>query len=231
MIRIKLLLVLVLFLIFANGCEFSSMQNHNQLLLIDYFSNKQQIEHLNKEFEDAYTESPDSAKYLFEQFENLISKRYNYLSSVIDTLLLLTNNPQLDLNTPLSDQIDNFNQLDNYEIPTKFFIGEEPAMDLDTKYSGSNIHSLLLSDIEKITTELEKLKINLIKTQIDVNDYMDGNPFYLPWQIHQFYGLPVSIVLGNLSRLQVQLIETKIQILELILNKNCYQHEAKTNAE
>ena len=224
MIRFKLLLFLAVILVFANGCEYGSTQNHNQLLIIDYANNKQQIVHLDKEFDDAFSASTDTVKNLFKPFENLITKRFYYLNSAIDTLLLLTNNPQLDLNSPLSDQIDNFNLLDNYEIPTKFFIGDEPAMDLDTKYSGSNIHKMLKRDIEKITTDLATLSISIIRTQIDVNEYMDGNPFFLPWQIHQFYGLPVAMVLGNLSRLQVQLIETKIQILELIKNNNCYQH-------
>ena len=223
MIQKKALVIFPLLILFCNACENLSKQNYKQLLLIEYFSNIQQIEYLDSEYDAIISKAPDSVVIMIQPIEKLITARHEYLDAIIDTLLEITDNPHLELNTPLPDQMDKFKELDNYEITTAFFIGDEPTMELNSKYSGSRLQKALIKDKEKIISELKSLKIYLLKTQIDTYDYMDGNQFNLPWRIHQFHGLPLAMVLGNLTRLQVQLLETKIQILELILNKNCYQ--------
>ena len=189
-------------------------------LTYTHFTNIERSIQLDKDFTKLYSSLSDSSKSKINPIFNILDEHINYIGSVKDSLFKTTGNSKIDLNIPFYNQLDSFQNLENYNIPTDFFIGEEPGNPHNLKFGAWEIQNKLIELNKNVVSNLQKNGITLSKTQIDIENYNQGQGDYgaIPWAIVKFYQLPLGLIIGNLSEIEVQIRETKIQILELVIN-------------
>ena len=189
-------------------------------LTYTHFTNIEHSIQLDKDFTKLYATLPDSVKSNINPIFDILDEHITYIASIKDSLFKTTGNSKIDLNLPFYLQLDSFQNLENYNIPTEFFIGEDPASPHDLKFGAWEIQNKLIELNKNIASKLEKDGIILSKTKIDTENYNQGqgNDGAISWFIVKFYHLPLGLIIGNLSEIEMQIRETKIQILELVFN-------------
>ena len=145
---------LVFLTLLTLSCTNSSKRVEKATLMCAYFSNIERCEQLSSEFIDHYKNLPDSSKSKIEIPLKILDLQIAYIDSVQDSLFTFTNNPKINLTTNLFDQLDECQDLENYKIPTKFLIGEDPASPHNLKFGAWQIQERLIDSNKKIKSEL-----------------------------------------------------------------------------
>ena len=209
------------FLIINEGLEKSNegLEDKNVLTMKAFEKNAQENP---KKFQERYEKAikiRKQAEDIFEHIEEL--KRYLIVKTDgLDTTLLTAEN------TPDSIfDLHNVSAKDNYDIPTNIMIGpdETNPKDSTVKYSALQLkmeirefkEALLASfdpsipEDQNIFHEAEKyFGFPLVKES-------DGTE--VPWEIGNFYHLPIAAIITNLSRIQLDVLNIQADALDNLM--------------
>ncbi|MCA6362540.1 MAG: gliding motility protein GldM [Bacteroidetes bacterium] len=121
---------------------------------------------------------------------------------------------------------------DDYDIPTNFMIGDDPASIEATKPSAvlkkklAEYKKFLLGQLD----EKAKASIGKNLSILDTPDqYSKDNEKMVSWEWYNFYHMPVSAMLANLARIQNDIKNTEGDVVNELLssiNKNDFKFDA-----
>lgn len=121
---------------------------------------------------------------------------------------------------------------DDYDIPTNMMIGDDPAS-VDASKPSMKLKSKLAAYKAFLITQLdEKAKASIGKNLniLDTKDqYSKDNEKMVSWEWYNFYHMPVSAMLANLTRIQNDVKNTEGDVVNELLgsiNKNDFKFDA-----
>ncbi len=180
-------------------------------------------------FESANAQNPAKTHKYFEQ-ANLIKKNSNELVDYIKELKadIIAHAQLISLKVADTFKLRNVDKLDDYDTPTHFMVGSDPAnitgKSKDLRQKIEEYKKVILS----LLTEKDKAVINLNGLSTE-GSYVVSEEKVVSWEQYNFYHLPVAATYANLTKMQNDVRNAEGDVVNLLL-KNVSAADFKFDA-
>lgn len=191
--------------------ETTQTQYSKNLSLMDQFQAQMAIDaRKTKPFYDKASNVSAEAQELIDYVESLkrhvIAQTVGYDEQTPDSMYLLRN----------------VDKKDDYDTPTNLLIGSEPAFPRQGEFTAHELKSRItafrssLSNMFDSTREADA--IEKIHTTIPLNELPNSEGKMEPWEIGNFYHLPLAACISNLTKVQADIRSAENEALKSFLD-------------
>lgn len=107
---------------------------------------------------------------------------------------------------------------DNHDVPTHILIGSDAKKPNDGDWSALELKSLIFEFNRSIKDKLPPDLVDEVDVDITLDDVKEGD-MTVPWEIGNFYHMPLASVITNLSRLQAEVKNVEADVIKSLYSK------------
>ena len=178
------------------------------------------------QFERAYANDPVKVKPWLDK-ANIVQKEANALVEHLELLKrqVIKETAKYTDQTPDSMYIlRNVDSKDNYDVPTLIMIGDDAANPKEGEWTATELHGKIdhfretiskLFDPNKEKAVLESIEAGLELKAVPKPGSEGGSE---PWELGNFYHLPLAAVVTNLSKIQADIRNAEADVIKYLLS-------------
>lgn len=112
----------------------------------------------------------------------------------------------------------NVSQKDNYDVPTQMLIGSEAASPIKGAFTATELREKIESFRASVVDQFDPNKdgdfISKVETDLALKEVPNGEGKLEPWEIGNFYHLPLAACITNLTKIQADIRATETDALK-----------------
>lgn len=109
--------------------------------------------------------------------------------------------------------IKNFKSKDNYDAPTAFLLGGDPALLKEGEWTATELRGKL----EEFKTKLEAVTGGKVQTGIEFKEVKQPDGQMQSWENGNFYHIPIAAVVTNITRLEADVLNAEASVMNYLL--------------
>jgi gliding motility-associated protein GldM len=183
------------------------------------------------DFEKANAKDPGKVGFFYNkavEAQKMSKEVVDYIEALKANLIMITDKKPQEAADSLKEKLQYVDSKDNYDEPTRIMIGDDAANPKDGEFTAKELRSKieglrdgfikLFSPEDKFRPDVRKSVIETIEKALTPPEKIviaaDGTQE--PWELANFYHLPLAAVVTNLSKIQTDIRNVEADVIRAL---------------